>query len=75
MNRPDDDTRRTAAYWNRDLLGTRAPECGPGDHAMAKVFLRKIEAAIDHGGWTKSEWRNLHRLHEVWSRRARGTVH
>lgn len=59
-----------AAYWT--MLGGAAPNCGPGDHRSARVFLSRIEAAIDRGGWTRNEWRNLSKLHERWTARAYG---
>jgi hypothetical protein len=60
----------SAAYW--PMLGGTAPVCGPGDHSSARAFLLRLEAAIDRGGWTRNEWRNLHKLYYVWSRRANG---
>lgn len=63
--------RRTARYW--PMLGGQAPRCAPGDFRAAAAFVRLIEAAIDRGGWTLAESRNLRKLYDVWSARANGT--
>lgn len=63
-------TRFRAAYWS--ILGGHSPRCAPRDRATAKSFLRRIEHAIEVGGWTRNEWRNLHKLYEKWSARATG---
>lgn len=60
----------TSAFW--PMLGGQAPQCAAGDRRTARLFLARIEAAIDRGGWTRNEWRRLHKLYEVWSRRANG---
>ena len=72
MPRPSERAERTgrAAYW--PLLGGSSPACRPRDRDTAKAFLLRIEAAIERGGWTRNEWRNLHQLHERWSARAHG---
>lgn len=72
MPRPSERAERTgrAAYWT--LLGGSSPKCRPSDRILAASFLAKIELAIDRGGWTRNEWRNLHQLYERWSRRANG---
>jgi len=57
-----------ATYWS--LLGA-PPRCGPGDKAAA-IFLRKVERAIERGGWTTNERAALHMLAKRWGRRARG---
>lgn len=62
--------RWRAAYW--PMLGGSAPNCAPGDRGTASAFLARIETALDHGGWTHNEWRNLHALRERWSLRAAG---
>lgn len=59
-----------AAYW--PMLGGSTPNCAPGDRGTASAFLARIETAIDRGGWTHNEWRNLHKLRERWSLRASG---
>lgn len=72
MTRPAERAERTgrAAYWT--MLGGSSPKCRPRDRATAFAFLAKIESAIERGGWTRNEWRNLHQLHERWSNRAHG---
>lgn len=70
--RPAERAERTgrAAYWH--MLGGSSPKCRPRDRATAKAFCNRIEKAIERGGWTRNEWRNLHQLYERWSRRANG---
>jgi hypothetical protein len=59
-----------AAYWT--ILGGHSPECAPGDSRAATAFVARIETAIDQGGWTRNEWRNLKQLWARWTRRAAG---
>jgi hypothetical protein len=69
LSRPVTPRPRVAAYWA--VLGV-SPVCGPGDRRAAAAFLARIEQALERGGWTKTEWRNLQGLYETWSRRAAG---
>lgn len=59
-----------APYW--PLIGP-APHCEPGDTRTAMVFLRKLDAAIERGGWTNSERAALYDLRAKWAPRALGT--
>lgn len=58
-----------AAY--RHLIGL-TPQCKAGDRVTARAYLTRIEAAIEHGGWTRSEWRRLYKLRDKWQARATG---
>lgn len=53
------------------LIGP-SPDCKPGDRDGAKIYLRKIRAAIDQGGWGPSERTRLYRLQHKWLLRAQG---
>lgn len=59
-----------AAYW---AFTGPAPECTPGDTLTAQRFYRKVLAAIEQGGWTRSERAALYDLEKKWGPRARGT--
>lgn len=61
--------RNTAGY--RTILGD-VPKCGPGDLDAAKRYLARIERALEHGGWTRSERNRLYRLRDKWQARADG---
>ncbi len=58
----------TSGY--RSLLGP-SPTCRAGQHWKAAAYLRKIEQAQDHGGWTSAERTRLSHLSHTWRRRAR----
>lgn len=60
----------TAGY--RHIIGP-TPKLRAGDTEGAKLFLWKIERAIDQGMWTRSEWRRLYTMRDKWKRRAAGT--
>jgi hypothetical protein len=47
-------------------------QLAPADYAGARDVLRKIEAAMYKGGWTRNEWRRLRAMWEKWKRRADG---
>lgn len=55
----------------RHIIGP-TPKCGSGDVRSAKIFLDKILAAIDEGGWSSSEFSRLYRLRDKWQARASG---
>lgn len=59
-----------AAFWRQ--LGP-APHCQPGDTATAMVFYRKVQRALDAGGWTHRERAALLDLAAKWGPRALGT--
>lgn len=59
-----------ATYWTE--LGD-PPHCEPGDQARARLFYRKIQRAIEQGGWSRSEHAALHVLSRRWFARAAGT--
>jgi hypothetical protein len=59
-----------ATYWS--VIGD-PPKCGPGDRAAAAIFLRRVQRAIEQGGWTTNERAALHMLEKRWGARARGT--
>lgn len=48
------------------------PELRPDDRAGAWVMVRRIDAALEKGGWTKNENRRLHGMREKWLARANG---
>lgn len=50
-----------------------APKVKFGDKITAAAYLRKIEAAIEKGGWNTSEATGLYLARKVWSARAKGT--
>lgn len=50
-----------------------APNVKFGDRIAAAAYVRKLDAAIEKGGWTSSEAVGLHNAHRVWSARAKGT--
>lgn len=52
------------------LLGPRPS--APGDFEGARQYLARINAALDRGGWTKTERNRLYELRVTWERRARG---
>lgn len=58
-----------AAY--RHLLGP-APSLSAGDTTGARAYLSRIEQAVEHGGWTRSEWRRLRSLRSKWKARVSG---
>lgn len=58
-----------AAY--RHILGP-TPKCLPSDHLTAKIYLSRIEQAIEQGGWTRSEGMRLRQLRGKWRARAQG---
>jgi hypothetical protein len=62
-------------YYRSAYLGIvgENPECLPGDLTTAREVLQRIEIAIGRGGWTRNEWRRLHRMHAKWKARADGT--
>lgn len=59
-----------AAY--RHMIGP-TPNCLPGDKESARIYHNRILAAIEHGGWTRSEWQRLYKLRDKWKARAEGT--
>lgn len=59
----------SAAY--RYILGP-TPKCLPSDHLTAKIYLTRIEQAVEQGGWTRSEWARLRALRAKWKARAGG---
>lgn len=61
--------KRKAAFY---AVTGPAPNCGPGDYALALAFLHKIEAAIVQGGWTPYETNRLKKMQKRWARRAFG---
>ncbi len=61
-------TLRATYYY---LLGP-IPNCRFGDRQAAKLYLLRIEAAIDHGGWTRSEAMRLRKMRAKWKARAEG---
>lgn len=58
-----------AAY--RAIIGA-APVCQPGDHRTARLYLKKIYAAVKIGHWTPVEWARLYKLKRKWEGRAKG---
>jgi hypothetical protein len=44
----------------------------PNDRAMAQTVLMRVRAAIDRGGWTRTENARLHRMEFDWELRATG---
>ena len=48
------------------------PQLAPGDREGARAFLRRIEEAIERGGWTRWEWARLYRMRQRWRDRAEG---
>jgi len=58
-----------AAY--RYILGP-TPKCLPSDRLAAKIYLGKIQQAIDMGGWTRSENKRLQKMRHKWKKRAGG---
>jgi hypothetical protein len=54
-----------------DTVGARSLLAG--DTVGARAYLSRIEAAIEQGGWTRSEARRLRRLRDKWRARATGT--
>lgn len=48
------------------------PQVHRGDIEAAKIYLRKLEIAIDKGGWSSSEALGLYNARKVWSARAKG---
>lgn len=58
-------------YTWRTITGP-APTTDRGDLEAARQYLRKIEAAIDQGGWTSSEATGLYLAKKVWAARALG---
>lgn len=56
--------------WRTEVGPT--PQVKFGDKEAAKTYLRKLEAAIDRGGWTTSEALGLYHARKVWSARAKG---
>lgn len=65
----DYGTRWRAAF--RAMTG-EAPECGPGEHAKARLYWLRLREAIRIGHWSPSEWSNLYRQERVWRERAAG---
>lgn len=53
----------------RSILGP-SPRCRAGQYWKAASYLRKIEQAQDHGGWTSAERTRLSRLAKTWGKRA-----
>lgn len=51
------------------------PTLGPADYTGARQILTRIDAAIEHGGWTRAEWGRLHRMRDKWQVRANGKDH
>ena len=49
-----------------------APKCDRADHVAAREYLRRIELAIDQGGWKGSERTRLYRMRKTWKARAEG---
>lgn len=47
-------------------------EVSPRDFTTAQAIVARIGQAIALGGWTRNEWRRLHRLNLTWRRRAEG---
>jgi hypothetical protein len=62
-------TRLRSAYYA--LVGD-SPRLKPDDRTGAAAHLARVEAALEHGGWTRGEWRRLHRMKKVWTARANG---
>lgn len=53
------------------FIGT-TPTLRPDDRTGAWVMVRKIDQALEHGGWTKNENHRLHQMREKWMERAHG---
>lgn len=72
------DREEREARGLRCLKYTWRTEVGPtpqvkfGDKLAAQNYLRKIEAAVDKGGWTSSEALGLYFARKVWAARAKG---
>lgn len=58
-------------YTWRTIVGP-TPELKRGDRLAAKEYLRRLEDAIDKGGWTTSEAAGLYLARKVWQARAQG---
>lgn len=67
--RRSDRQRLHSAFWHE--IGP-SPTCGPGETEIARAFVRKIDGAMDRGGWTRSEQAHLSRLRKTWLKRANG---
>lgn len=59
----------TSAY--HTIVGD-LPEVKERDFATCSDIVMRVQKAIDYGGWTRSEWRRLHRLKAKWKLRADG---
>ena len=60
-----------AAATIRDFIGD-PPLCGPDDRDTAQDQIKRLDAAIQHGGWTRCQQVRLYRLRAKWRRRADG---
>lgn len=73
-----DDEQHRRAYPSQALRSTylalvgENPDVGAGDHASASAYVRRIDEALERGGWTRGEWARLYAKREMWARRASG---
>lgn len=58
-------------YTWRSMTGP-APSVDTGDRVVAMNYLRRLEAAADHGGWSTSEANGLLLARKLWRARAYG---
>lgn len=58
-------------YTWRSVVGP-TPVVSSGDRMTARLYLNRIEEALDQGGWTTSEGVGLRRARKVWRARALG---
>lgn len=58
-------------YSWRSMVGP-APQVSSGDRMAARLYLNRIEEALDQGGWTASEGAGLRLARKVWRARAHG---
>ncbi len=61
--------RLRCAFWT---LTGETPHLLPGDTSGARMFLGRITAAIERGGWTRNEWTTLYEMERKWRARAEG---
>lgn len=62
---------RSRPYSWRTMVGP-VPQVDHQDLMAARLYLNRIEAAIDQGGWTTSEAKGLYKARNVWRCRAAG---
>lgn len=55
----------------REVVGS-TPILAPGDMSGAQVYLNRIKAALNMGGWTRDERNRLKRIKRKWIEKAEG---